>query len=76
MNGYLGEEGQFGYLAASAGGVRKSAKKIKAENPIFKREEIQLGCPLLEFEAFLVDFFDNLNTASASSRGHHRWEIL
>ena len=29
MNGYLGEEGQFGYLAGSAGGVRKAAKKIK-----------------------------------------------
>ena len=42
MNGYLGEEGQYGYLAGSAGGVRKAAAKIKAENPIFKREEIAM----------------------------------
>ena len=42
MNGYLGEEGQYGYLAGSAGGVCTKAKKIKAENPLFKREELAL----------------------------------
>ena len=34
MNGFLGEEGTFGYLAQSAGGVRKQAKYIKAANPV------------------------------------------
>merc|ERR1711935_10712 len=42
MNGYLGEEGQYGYLAGSAGGVQNKAKRIKAENPLFKREELAL----------------------------------
>ena len=34
MNGFLGEEGTFGYLAQSAGGVRKQAKYMKAANPV------------------------------------------
>ena len=34
MNGFLGEEGTFGYLAQNAGGVRKHAKYIKAANPV------------------------------------------
>ena len=34
MNGYLGEEGTFGYLAQSAGGVRKLAAPIRAANPV------------------------------------------
>lgn len=34
MNGFLGEEGTFGYLAQSAGGVRKQAKYIKSANPV------------------------------------------
>jgi len=42
MNGFLGEEGTFGYLAQSAGGVRKQAKYIKAANPIFTRNEIDM----------------------------------
>jgi len=42
MNGFLGEEGTFGYLAQSAGGVRKQAKYMKAANPIFTRNEIEM----------------------------------
>jgi len=42
MNGFLGEEGTFGYLAQSAGGVRKQAKYMKAANPIFSRAEIDM----------------------------------
>ena len=34
MNGFLGEEGTFGYLAQSAGGVRKQAKYLRAANPV------------------------------------------
>lgn len=42
MNGFLGEEGTFGYLAQSAGGVRKHAKYMKAANPIFSRNELDM----------------------------------
>ena len=34
MNGYLGEEGTYGYLANNAGGVRRWATKIKQANPV------------------------------------------
>ncbi len=34
MNGYLGEEGNFGYLANNAGGVRRWAREIKQTNPV------------------------------------------
>lgn len=42
MNGFLGEEGTFGYLAKSAGGVRKQAKYVKSVNPIFTQAEIEM----------------------------------
>ena len=34
MNGYLGQEGTFGYLANNAGGVRRWATEIKKANPV------------------------------------------
>merc|ERR1711953_215132 len=42
MNGYLGQEGTFGYLANNAGGVRRWATEIRQANPIFTPAELKM----------------------------------
>ena len=59
MNGFLGEEGTFGYLAQSAGGVRKQAKYIKAANPV--RYFFNSKGTVKFFSKFLKTVFENSN---------------